>query len=750
MANPSISVAGANDTTPGYPELYYFFNSTSIRNKYGSCNFTIDDYNSLFYYNRKNNFPAYSKFTLLDVGKINSFFEWAYKGRFDLISEMLNLGTETKARILWDYINALIDYTALQGRFDPEVYNIDNRGMTQEISLGTLGSQTLYSLLVGMSETLPIAISSIYNLKRSFEDKFECGKTVSEILSPESASICSSLELEWSPSSNGISYWIKAYWYDVNSTSWVEFMKLSNLNQSEMIQLFKTNNNLTNTFAKYDKELKINFNCPNIGLRCDPMYMAKMQWGQSMITMNLPSIFQEIFIKNSTSITNYQYLSMGYTGTPEYFAFISAKNLEDSANLTLDQIDLLLSFEGLLNSVVHQNFFLFEYERNYEGQMKLLQIDMPGVMIDYLRYMIDLYALGGLIKTKTVNQILWADYNEPLLIQSKNLSPLLGGNPATNLNSTSLGQNMTQDYFKHVSESMRDGMDTGEQHSKDVRRYRLYGGKPYINLLTQAYLGESPKGPNISYVNYNPWPVEIPIDGTDAWGFKPYITKHSHLKFFLDISGVIFNGIYDKKTTKRNFECLRFIIDPDDLQNVTKNPKNLKYYAFAPNGLVNQTSVLTAPLFGSKPYYLDGDKTLRKLINYTDPSQVEPDKYESSFDIEKYTGTALKAMEQLQYNAELKPDMLYPKLGLYNLKEYGFNTYMPMFFLQRYEILSQHICDKYFGVIHVVLTVILVAQIVGYVLAGIFVILLAVYIWRRHRKAKIDSESEHGQSLMIK
>src|SRR5574343_210198 len=202
-----------------------------------------------------------------------------------------------------------------------------------------------------------------------------------------------------------------------------------------------------------------------------------------------------------------------------------------------------------------------------------------------------LFRSGGLIKTKTVNQILWADYNEPLLAQSKYLSPLLGGNPATSLNSTSIGQNITQDQFKGVSTHMKDGMDTGQQNSDHVRRYRLYGGVPYVNLLSQAYLGESPQGPNISYVNYNPWAEEVPIEGTDAWGFKPYMTKHTDLKFFLDIASMIFNGRYVKKTTKRNFECVRFIIDENDLNNATTNPKNKKYFAYAPNGLVNQTSV---------------------------------------------------------------------------------------------------------------------------------------------------------------
>ena len=142
---------------------------------------------------------------------------------------------------------------------------------------------------------------------------------------------------------------------------------------------------------------------------------------------------------------------------------------------------------------------------------------------------------------------------------------------------------------------------------------------------------------------------------------------------------------------------------------------------------------------------------LNRLVNYTEKSLAVPSNYESVFDIEKFTGTVLHAMEQIQYNTELKPDNLYPNLGLESLKKYGYRTYMPMFFLQRSETLTQHIVNELFGMIHTILTVILVAQIVGYVLAGILFIIVCVYIWKRHRKLKVEynAESERGQSLMI-
>lgn len=748
MAGSTISVANANNTFTGYPEMYYFYESTSTRTKYGEYEFTMDDYNSLFYYNRKNNFPAYSDHTLLDVGKMNRFFEYANEGDFGSIQTMLNLSSTAKAKVLWDYINALIDFTALQGRYDPEIYNIDNRGMTQELSLGVTGSQTLYSLLVSISNSLPIVLSSIYNLIQSDRQAKSCQSLVSQILSPQKASICSLYQLEWSLSSNGISLWINTYWNDVNSTSWTKFKEISELDQSDMIILFKTNNSLTTLFAQCDLELKSNYNCTNAGPRCDPMYLTKMQWGNGLVTKNLPSVFQDLSISNSSTITNYHFLSTNWPGIPEYYGYTVKKNL--AGPLTESQINYILSFEGILNPIIQQKTFLLEYERNFTEQQKLLNIPNPEILISYLRYMIDLFFFGGLFQTKTVNQILYADYNEPLLVKTKSMSPLLGGNPSINLNASSIAQNMTQDHFKNISKQMKDGMDTGQQNAKYTRRYRLYAGKEYINTIQPAYLGEGPNGPIIENVNYNPWDGEIKIGGTDGWAYCPFITKHSNMDFYVDIASVLFHGTYKKTTTVHGFKCLQRGINSNDLKNATLNPKNARYYAFGPNGLINQTSILMAPLFGSKPYFYQADKTLIKLINYSDPSSVEPEKYDSRFDIEKYTGANLKGDLQMQFNYELKPDMLYPKLGAFNLEKYGYNTYMPVFFVNRHTNLSKHICDKYFGVIHVIETVMLVGQIVGYTLAGILLIVLGLYLWRRYKKRILVKDTSLGQSLQIR
>lgn len=745
LGNATISIASSNSSTPGYPEIYYYYTDTNTSNKYLDYEFGINDYMTLFNYNRSTGFPLYSTQTLLDVGQLNLFFALAYSNNFTGMAQVFNFSSEDSARIMWDYVNALIDYTALQGCYDVDVYNIDNRGLGTEASLGTIGSQTLYGLIVSMSETIPVVITSVYDSLRLSNQGVLCGTVISNILSQAESKICSYAQLTWNQDSDGFAFWVLTYWNDVNSTYWQYFQAVSGLSDSSMLTLFNTTNQLTSLLAGYDLELKKHYNCPNPGPRCDPMFLAKMQWGQGYVTKNLPSVFKQLNIGNSNSITNYPYLSMNLTGTPEYYAYaVEHQGIE----LTTSQINFLLSFEGLLGQTVFQLYFIYEYRGNYTGLIEEFDLYLPQVMTGYLRYMIDLYFFGGLIKPKSVNSILWDD-QEPLLVQSLLTNPLLGGNPATNVNSTSIAGNMTQDHYIKLGLNFRDAMDSGTTHVNDVRTYRLYGGAPYINIPQYVYNGEGPNGPKIDYTNVNPWGAEVPMSGTDAWSFRPYITKSDPVSFFFYVAGIIFQGEYKKRVTTRDFDCLRFGIKPTILLNATSNPDNAVFWQFGPDGLVNQTTVLGAPLFGSKPYFLNGDPILNMLINYSDPSLAVPEHYESVFDVELYSGTVLQAIEQIQYNVELKADNLYPKLGSENFNKYGKHTYMPMFFLQRTELLSQHTVDKYFGMIHTVLTVILVAQIVGYVLAGILFIIVCVYIWKRHRRQKVNSDSEAGQSIRL-
>ena len=692
---------------------------------------------------------------MLDVGRIENFFNLAESSNFAEIVKAFNLGSgavaEDKARLLWDYINAMADYTSLQGCYDVSIYNIDNRGLSTEYSMGNFGSQTLYGIISGMSETIPITITSLYGALYAEFTSIYCTDIIAEVLSSQQTVICEIPGLSWQTETNGLVLWILSYWNDVNSTSWLQFQELSGLSNADMLTLFTTTNALTILLAGFDTDIKAWYNCPNPGDRCDPMYLAKMQWGQSLVTQNLPPLFKKINILNSLSVTNYGDLSMGLIGTPEYYAF--AEQYPNS-NLNASQIDELLSFNGLFGLTSFQKFFIYVYRGDTAGLIQEFGLSSPQPMANYLRYMIDLYFFGGLIKPKRVDNILWQD-PDPLYVLSLTLNPLLGGNPATNMEYNGVAGNMTQDHYKIMGDDFRDSMDSGESDSHDVRVYKQIGGKPYINFPTLGYFGEGPKGPILKYFNKNPWAEEVPVKGTDAWGFMPFIEKTSKIKFYFDVGGVVFDGVYKKTLYVREFECLRFTFNKNIFLNTTSRPENAKYFQYGPDGVVNETGIVNAPLFGSKPYFLDGDPMLNQLVNYTEKSLAIPELYESTFDTEKYSGAVFGGFQQLQFSTELKPDNLYPKLGLQNLKTYGYKTYMPMFFLQRHMVLSQYIVDEYFGVIHTILKLILGLQICGYVIGGSLLIIFCMYAWKRYKirkmqKTRSESEGNSGQPLVLK
>ena len=730
------SITSINNTAKGYPELYYFYDYTTSKNKFSNYTFTTDSYLSLFNFNRTNGYPLYDPSTLLDTNQISLFFNYGLTGDFKAMATRFKLDTPESARILWDYVNALIDYTALQGCFDPEVYDVNNRGIASEAALGQVGSPSIYNFTVFLQETLLINITSYYDYLRFEEQGLSCAQVVNDNI-PGGGSICANYDLLWKD--GGISMWIRAYWDGEGSQSWQNFQNLSMLSSDQMSDLFEPSSTLSLNFSVFDSELKENYACPNYGPHCDPVFLAYKQWGQSYVTLNLPTIFSTRgHIDNSTSISNYPFLSTRYKGTPEYGAFALAQGKSVLTNDTL--IENLLSFTGLFSPPALQRYFTYIFAQNFTGvTLDFGVLDEP-TFTAYLRYFIDLYFFGGLIRPKTVQELLYTD-NDPLVYYQKNLNPLRGGNPALNVNQTQLAQNRTRDMITAAGSQFYNKMNSGQNNVRKLRQYEQYGGVDYFNFVQQAYFGVGSDGqPNLTYINLNPWAAKFSVKGTDGWQFKPFLSCDDTLYYYLDISGVLFKLLCQEHLTHKSYPCLEYKLDNSILQNVTQNPKQADMYQFGPDGLTNQTGVFAAPIFGSKPYFYQADPVLYDMINFTNPN-VSDSTCQSYFYVEVNTGLVLKGSELLQFNLELKPDILYPNLGLKNLQKYGRHTYLPLLILNRFVDIPQHELDKHLGLLKVVDTMKLVGMIIGYTLAGLLAVIGGVIVWRR-RKARVVKQSE--------
>ena len=52
---------------------------------------------------------------------------------------------------------------------------------------------------------------------------------------------------------------------------------------------------------------------------------------------------------------------------------------------------------------------------------------------------------------------------------------------------------------------------------------------------------------------------------------------------------------------------IRFRIGPQSFKNADELSTNCAFSSFGPSGVINLTAVVSAPAFGSKPFFLDAD-----------------------------------------------------------------------------------------------------------------------------------------------
>ena len=197
--------------------------------------------------------------------------------------------------------------------------------------------------------------------------------------------------------------------------------------------------------------------------------------------------------------------------------------------------------------------------------------------------------------------------------------------------------------------------------------------------------------------------------------------KTDTVHFYFDPAVYPVYAEFKKTVTLKEMECYRFILPASLFSNSTVNPDHAKYYQFGPQGLINQTTVLQFPIFTSKPYFLDADPILTTLVSYTTPQYNIPVNYESYVDSEYITGVPIYLVQQLQLNVELKSDALFPNLGLINLKNTGYNTYMPIEFLVRSGSLSDNIANELFGPIRTALLMETLGLVIG-ILLGVMIL----------------------------
>ena len=698
---PIVSVAVLNSTITGYPEISYFqANYYEKNNPLAQVSFTVEEALSLLDYNLQTGWPSGSNYTLLDVGHFSEFMALGRLGDFEGIRVLLNLTSAGQGQVLFDYINTLISVTALQGRTDQTIYNADNRGLTNELSLANLLSQTMSELYNSLSDGLAVELTARYALAVLTTDpdiKTTCAELMTVMMIP--AALCSSPALAWSGISS-LDIWVLTYWNGPGSPYWIVFQEYSGLTTAQMNALFGPGSLLVDVFGYAEKQIFAWYKCHNPGSRCSHYELWTRQWASSEITNNLPSLLLDFGLPGQPKMKNNMTLwtwgepfNSSLPGPPEYgyFAYINNYTEANSqSTISYTAATSLLSPMGLLSQVLCQRYFtgVFDMEIRHisTAQTQLsteFQIRNITIFTTYLRQLVDKFAIGDLFLTQSIRTWLWTGIS-PLLVTLANTNPLQGGNPAVNPTQVQLGQNTTRaslrfpDHYKHA-------MITGKKHIESkLRWWFLFYGNPNITLYTPVYLGHTPAGPNIVYQNVNPWAELLPIKGGDALNFQTNIDSDSVVWLYLDPFLRSGQGSFDHKHLVSDMEVYRYIVSNDLVANAIDNPDNAVYYSYGPSGVVNMPTVMGGPLFIGKPYFLGGEsETLLSVLDITTPYAEDLDIYDSYFDLEHFTGAVFSNQEKIMTMAELRADALYPQLGSLGFAKEGVWTYLPIFFMNR-------------------------------------------------------------------
>eukprot|EP00035_Acanthoeca_spectabilis_P025168 m.457158 g.457158 ORF g.457158 m.457158 type:complete len:588 (+) comp21209_c0_seq1:110-1873(+) len=147
------------------------------------------------------------------------------------------------------------------------------------------------------------------------------------------------------------------------------------------------------------------------------------------------------------------------------------------------------------------------------------------------------------------------------------------------------------------------------------------------------------------------------LQGTEGLFFQPGIKKGQSLYSFTGDLGRSGSLSYNSTTTYNDVEVFRYIIPPEDFANVEESPSACAYSNFGMSGSLNMTTFVGAPVFATKPFFLDADpRYSENLTNFSPgPGGVTREEFDTFLDIEPYSGTVLNAQKQIQSALHVQP-----------------------------------------------------------------------------------------------
>jgi hypothetical protein len=192
---------------------------------------------------------------------------------------------------------------------------------------------------------------------------------------------------------------------------------------------------------------------------------------------------------------------------PELYYFFNKLDVPVPA-ATNDELWGMLNPDRLWNLKIIQDLILPKMDE--EKKVLPKQFGDNAVFQSYTKYIIKTYGLGGLFTPLRPIDIM-EGYTDLTLKAISETPPEAGGDPTID---PFLSINHPGDQIKNMKQAMFTGVD----EYRFVRNYQSYNmDSPYLRLPTK----ETPTLRTIKDTYFNPWPGNVPVNGTDASQFPP-------------------------------------------------------------------------------------------------------------------------------------------------------------------------------------------------------------------------------------
>lgn len=726
MLGDSIFLSGKNNTIPGYIEyggfLKYLKNGKVSKLK-------IEKVRELLKLNEKGSKDDDSK-SLLNKKNIDIIMD-ASKSKEESINALMQItGVDDKeeATDLVEYL----DYISLEMAF-----SFSTGGKREFTALATFFNQAMNQIVSGVGVLLYENLVTKY----VYEDVFKtppCTEVIKDLMYPgtDIDSICQDKSLDTQNIQN-----IRFVWLPGILSKTGPLKDKIKYDDEKYNYITQDDSDWIGKFIPSIKKIVTKYGVTGTNFRSyDITKIIVKQFATGEITKNE--------FDNMVSVKDFPEAKDVFHHAPEYFAYCDENKIE--REITEGELSDVWNYDKIFAQFWIQNQLI-----SYSKKTKKVQDNEEAVydnskeanadekfssenFIGYIRRIMINEVMGNLFVTKSAKELLWG-YEDPLLTNIKNTNYFIGGDPTVQ-NIFSFLQNATK--APQAGDPQYWETYTGVEDITQVRQYtKAFGYKDrYIMFYTPYFDG---KEIQMSY--QNPWKIFVDLNGTDSMSFSPGITKESELWVFVDDLYRTGKFIYYKTKNYDGVSVYRYRIDKSLVDSSKTNPYNANFYMDKFDGIGNETSILKAPMFISKPYYKDvGDigKIRVEIKKYTPDNVVKSDDIddeelfeESWIDVEPTSGACLRAGQKILAHLLIEPDILF---------DFPDNVFFPVNYVFRSGNVTQHGADNFLGPLRTAFAIKFWGFIAFAVLTIVFLILLLFFCLRKSDNSQVQKYSDRS------